>query len=163
MCGRGLFSAFLSCALSASLSGQAIPPADTSATPPSSSLSASTPSTGSAPMQNWDSLDELLRELEAEANAQAEDLKKLLGQLEESQTDLNELSILLGQSAMQLRSLEEALMNEREQARQTIQIAIDRGARAEKSRDRWRLGAFVAGGFGIAGWLAFALSSWLGG
>lgn len=114
-------------------------------------------------MQNWDSLDELLKELEAEANAQAEDLKKLLGQLEASQTDLNELSILLGQSAMQLRSLEEALMNEREQARQTIQIAIDRGARAERSRDRWRLGAFVAGGFGIAGWLAFALSSWLGG
>jgi len=106
------------------------------------------------PTESWESLDALLTQLEAEATAQSEDLKKLLEQLAESQTEAQELSTLLGQSGLQFKSLEEALMKERDQARAALKAAIERGARAERSRDRWRLGAILTAVAGAAGWAA---------
>jgi chromosome segregation ATPase len=101
------------------------------------------PNVSPVPSGNWWSLDQLLTELESEASGQAEDLRKLLVQLEESRTALSESSSLLGQSEAQLKSLTEAMMNEREQAHRTLMLAIDKGARAENSRDRWRTAGIV--------------------
>lgn len=124
----------------------------------STSSTGSTPLASPTPTGSWESLDALLTELEAEATAQSEDLRRLLGQLQASQTEASALSTLLGQSARQLRSLEEALMQEREAAKEALRIAVDRGARAEKSRDRWRWAAIIAAVAGAAGWAAFGLS-----
>ena len=127
--------------------------------PPTSPPPSVTPSSTDSPqISDSPSLEQLLTELENEANAQAEDLKKLLEQLAGSQTEVNELSILLGLSEERLKSLQEAMMNERDQSRQALALAIEKGARAEKYRDRWRTGAIGAGLVALAGWVAFAAS-----
>lgn len=136
----GTFSAF----------GQPMP----SSQPPSES----SPSTETQQTHSWQSLPDLLTELEREANAQAEDLKRLLEQLGQSQTEVNELSILLEQSGARLKSLQEATMNEREQARATLELAIRKGERAERAAVAWRNGALGAGVLALAGWAAFAVS-----
>ena len=116
-------------------------------------------STGSPLTSESQSLDQLLTELEAEANAQAEDLKNLLGQLTELQTETSELSILLGLSEQQFKSLQEAMMSEREQSRRALLAAIDKGSRAERSRDLWKYSTIGAGVLAVAGWIAFAVSA----
>ena len=129
-------------------------------TPPSLPQSSGTPSnTGSLLTSESQSLDQLLTELENEANAQAEDLKNLLGQLTELQTETSELSILLGLSEQQFKSLQEAMMSEREQSRRALLEAIDKGVRAEHSRDRWRYATIGTGVLALAGWIAFAVSA----
>lgn len=50
------------------------------------------------------------------------------------------------------------MMNERDQARAALKAAIDMGARAEQSRNRWRIGAIGAGVLALAGWAAFGIS-----
>jgi hypothetical protein len=113
---------------------------DPSVSPPPN---ASSTNTGIGQSGSWGTLDQLLTELESEANGQAEDLRKLLEQLAESRTALSESSSLLGQSAAQLTSLREAMLNERDQARKTLMLAIDKGVRAEKSRDRWKIAGII--------------------
>ena len=115
--------------------------------------------TGSPPTSESQSLDQLLTELENEANAQAEDLKNLLGQLTELQTETSELSILLGLSEQQFKSLQETMMSEREQSRLILQAAIENGVRAESSRDLWKYSTICAGVLAVAGWIAFAVSA----
>lgn len=124
---------------------------------PQSSVTQS--NTGSPPTSESQSLDQLLTELENEANAQAEDLKNLLGQLTELQTETSELSILLGLSEQQFKSLQEAMMSEREQSRRALLAAIDKGSRAERSRDLWKYSTIGAGVLAVAGWIAFAVSA----
>ena len=124
---------------------------------PQSSVTQS--NTGSQPTSESQSLDQLLTELENEANAQAEDLKNLLGQLTELQTETSELSILLGLSEQQFKSLQEAMMSEREQSRRALLAAIDKGSRAERSRDLWKYSTIGAGVLAISGWIAFAVSA----
>ena len=116
-------------------------------------------STGSPLNSESQSLDQLLTELENAANAQAEDLKNLLGQLTELQTETSELSILLGLSEQQFKNLQEAMVSEREQSRRALLAAIDKGTRAERSRDLWRYGTIGAGVLALAGWIAFAVSA----
>ena len=129
-------------------------------TPTSLPQSSGTPSnTGSPLTSESQSLDQLLTELENEANEQAEDLKNLLGQLTELQTETSELSILLGLSEQQFKSLQEAMMSEREQSRRALLAAIDKGSRAERSRDMWRYGTIGVGVLAVAGWIAFAVSA----
>ena len=129
-------------------------------TPTSLPQSSETPSnTESTPTSESQTLDQLLTELENEANAQAEDLKSLLGQLTELQTETSELSILLELSEQQFKNLQEAIVSEREQSRQALRVAIDRGARAEYSRDRWRYATIGTGVLALAGWIAFAVSA----
>ena len=124
--------------------------------PPSSE----TPSdTESKPTSESQTLDQLLTELENEANTQAEDLKNLLAQLTELQTETSELSILLGLSEQQFKSLQEAMMSEREQSRRALLAAIDKGSRAERSRDLWKYSTIGAGVLAVAGWIAFAVSA----
>lgn len=124
---------------------------------PQSSVTQS--NTGSPPTSESQSLDQLLTELENEANAQAEDLKNLLGQLTELQTETSELSILLGLSEQQFKSLQEAMMSEREQFRLALLAAINKGSRAERSRDLWKYSTIGAGVLAVAGWIAFAVSA----
>ena len=126
--------------------------------PPSSETQNSTesPLTSGSP-----SLDQLLTELENEANTQAEDLKNLLAQLTELQTETSELSILLGLSEQQFKNLQEAIVSERDQSRLILQAAIEKGARAELSRDRWRYATIGTGVIALAGWIAFAVSATL--
>ena len=124
---------------------------------PQSSVTQS--NTGSPPTSESQSLDQLLTELENEANAQAEDLKNLLAQLTELQTETSELSILLGLSEQQFKSLQEAMMSEREQSRRALLAAIDKGSRAERSRDLWKYSTIGAGVLALAGWIAFAVSA----
>ena len=100
-----------------------------------------------------------MTELENAANEQAEDLKNLLGQLTELQTETSELSILLGLSEQQFKNLQETMMSEREQSRLILQAAIEKGARAEHSRDMWRYGTIGTGVLALAGWIAFAVSA----
>ena len=129
-------------------------------TPPTSPPPSVTPSsTDSQQTSESPTLEQLLTELENEANAQAEDLKNLLGQLTELQTETSELSILLGLSEQQFRNLQEATMNEREQSRQALRIAIERGTSVEHSRDRWRYATIGTGVLALAGWIAFAVSA----
>ena len=129
-------------------------------TPTSLPQSSETPSnTESTPTSESPTLDQLLTELENEANAQAEDLKNLLGQLTELQTETSELSILLGLSEQQFKSLQEAMMSEREQSRRALLAAIDKGSRAERSRDLWKYSTIGAGVLAVAGWIAFAVSA----
>ena len=128
--------------------------------PTSLPQSSVTPSSTESPLTSGSpSLDQLLMELENAANAQAEDLKNLLGQLTELQTETSELSILLGLSEQQFKSLQEAMMSEREQSHLALLAAIDKGARAEHSRDMWRYGTIGAGVLAVAGWIAFAVSA----
>ena len=129
-------------------------------TPTSLPPSSVTPSsTGSLPTSESPSLGQLLTELEAEANEQAEDLRSLLGQLTELQTETSELSILLGLSEQQFKNLQEAMVSEREQSRRALLAAIDKGTRAEHSRDRWRYATIGTGVLALAGWIAFAVSA----
>ena len=129
-------------------------------TPTNSQPSSVTPSNTESPLTSeLPSLDQLLTELENAANEQAEDLKNLLGQLTELQTETSELSILLGLSEQQFKNLQEAMMSEREQSRRALMAAIDRGARAEHSRDMWRYGTIGTGVLALAGWIAFAASA----
>lgn len=44
------------------------------------------------------------------------------------------------------------MANEREQAAKALTIAIELGARAETSRDRWKLSALILGPLAIVGW-----------
>ena len=159
MCGflspcscRRLFLALL-------LSGLAILSAYAQMPTNSPPLSVTPSSTESPPTSESQSLDQLLTELENVANAQAEDLKNLLGQLTELQTETSELSILLGLSEQQFKSLQEAMMSEREQSRRALLAAIDKGVRAEHSRDMWRYGTIGAGVLAVAGLIAFAVSA----
>ena len=129
-------------------------------TPTSLPQSNETPSsTESTQTSESPTLDQLLTELENVANEQAEDLKNLLGQLTESQTETSELSILLGLSEQQFKSLQEAMMSEREQSRRALLAAIDKGSRAERSRDLWKYSTIGAGVLAVAGWIAFAVSA----
>ena len=128
--------------------------------PQNSPQSSETPnSTESLLTSGSPSLDQLLMELENEANEQAEDLKNLLVQLTELQTETSELSILLGLSEQQFKNLQEAMMSEREQSRLALKAAIDKGARAERSRDLWKYSTIGAGVLAVAGWIAFAVSA----
>ena len=129
-------------------------------TPTSLPQSNETPSsTESTQTSESPTLDQLLTELENVANEQAEDLKNLLGQLTESQTETSELSILLELSEQQFKNLQEAIVSEREQSRRALLAAIDRATRAEHSRDRWRYATIGTGVLALAGWIAFAVSA----
>ena len=129
-------------------------------TPTSLPPSSETPSdTESTPTSESQTLDQLLMELENEANTQAEDLKNLLAQLTELQTETSELSILLGLSEQQFKNLQEAIVSERDQSRRALLAAIDRATRAEHSRDRWRYATIGTGVLALAGWIAFAVSA----
>lgn len=150
-CQRSFLALLLSALAILSVYGQ---------TPPSLPQSNETPSsTESTQTSESQTLDQLLTELENVANEQAEDLKNLLGQLTELQTETSELSILLELSEQQFKNLQEATMNEREQSRQALRVAIDRGARAEHSRDRWRYATIGTGVLALAGCIAFAVSA----
>jgi len=131
------FCLFLSVFLARGLSSAELPPLNTS----ESLRSEQSSSTEKSP-----TLDDLLQTLSDEAIAQFEDSKKLLLQLEASQTEAEGLSFSLTQLKVQYEKLESALGNEREAATQKILSEEKKKREAEKSRDRWQ----VAGITGIA-------------
>lgn len=118
----------------------------------------STPNTSQSPTSDWQTFTDAWAMLKAELIASAEDSEKLLTQLERLQTEAAELRSLLQLSTEQYKALEAAMAIERARAEAMITDRILRGVKAEKERDAWRTGAVIAGGIGLAGWLAFALS-----
>ena len=158
MCGGLSRCLFLRLFLALLLLGLAIFSVSAQQLPNLQTPSVSSQSTDSPQTQDTQSLSDLLTELENAANEQAEDLRKLLEQLGQSQIEVSELSILLDLSEKQLQSLQEARMAEREQSRKALSLAIERGARAEAEAAKWKYFTFAAGGLAIAGWIAFAVA-----
>jgi septal ring factor EnvC (AmiA/AmiB activator) len=80
---------------------------------------------------SWTTLDELLNELETSATALNSDSKKLLSKLRESETQVTELSSLLGQSEKSLRDCEASLQAALYQIRaRSSELWLWRGASA---------------------------------
>lgn len=100
-------------------------------------------------IDRWNALENLLQQLEKEANESPEDSKRLQELLSESLTEISGLSILLEQSEKQLKALESAQEAERTKAQETIQASIERAIKAERSRDRWRAAAIVSAAIAI--------------
>ncbi len=83
------------------------------------------------PVSSWTTLDELLNELETSATALNSDSKKLLSKLRESETQVTELSSLLGQSEKSLRDCEASLQAALYQIRaRSAELWLWRGASA---------------------------------
>lgn len=158
MCGGLSRCLFLRLSLVVWLLGSATLSVSAQQPPTSQPPSVSSLSTESPQTSDMQSLSDLLTELENAANEQEADLKRLLEQLGQSQTEVSELSILLDLSEKQLKNLQEARMTEREQSRAILELAIAKGARAEAVAAKWKYFTFAAGGLAIAGWIAFAVA-----
>lgn len=120
--------------------------------PPLSGQTESTWQQSSAPTPNWSGFDELLSLLETEASASRQESTELLSALVKSRTEASELSRLLGLSEQSLTEFGRSMASEREQAAKALTIALERGARAGASRDRWKLSALILAGLAVAGW-----------
>jgi len=128
---------------------------------PSPTLSGASPTPGSGQSgqtPSWSSLDQLLAMLETEAGDSQRESMELLNALVRSRTEVNELSRLLDLSERSLTDLGQSMTNEREQAAEALGIALERGAMAEASRDRWKAGALIGGALAVAGWAFAALA-----
>ena len=102
-------------------------------------------------MQRWSEYDQ-------QFNSSMLTLDQFLDQVEAFGINFESLPGFITHLENSLRDSEGARMTEREQSRQALALAIDRGARAERSRDLWRYGALGAGLIALAGWVAFAAS-----
>lgn len=72
----------------------------------------------------WLTLDQLLKELESEANAQESDLNKLRSELEQSKIEIERLSSLSAQLKTQLTSLDGSIAEEREVTAKSYSAAL---------------------------------------
>lgn len=97
--------------------------------------------------ESWRQMRQLVNDLRTES-------ARLTNDLEALKTDSTALASSLTESRQAYASLELTLDAERQQAHDTLMIAIDRNAKAEKSRDFWRVVALIgwaaAVGVGVA-------------
>jgi len=102
----------------------------------------------SAQMPTWNSFTDLVTMIEQESNSFQLELKELLNGLHESQTEVNALRISLERSEQSLADYERSMKAERKAAMEALDRAIEIGAKAERSRDRWKLAGLI--GIGTA-------------
>lgn len=146
MCGRTFTLRLLSacCFLAwASATASAAPPSE--APPPNGTAGAQQPN--SQP-PTWTSFDELLTMLESEAADLSTESTLLLSALLASQIEANALRTSLDLSERSLADFERSTTAERKAAMEALDRAIELGARAEISRDRWRIAGII--GIGAA-------------
>ena len=57
-----------------------------------------------------------------------------------------------------LKASEEARLSERKIAADALDLAVRKGADAEKRADFWKYTTFAASGVALAGWIAFVIA-----
>ena len=158
MCGlrlpclsRRLFLALL-------LLGPVMPWVFAQETPSSPSSSESSPTLSPEPTSSTSELMRLWNEYDQQFKSSMLTLEQFLDQVEAFGISFESLPGFMTHLADSLKASEEARLSERKIAADALDLAVRKGADAEKRADFWKYTTFAASGVALAGWIAFVIA-----
>ena len=155
MCGGSSRCSFRRSFLALSLSVAATFSAFGQTPPTSPPLSYEWPTLSPEPTTPHDELMRRWSEYDQQFGSLVTSLELFLDRLEAYGISFEQLPTYIEFLENSWKDSEAARLEEREAARQAIQAALDRAARAERAAVWWRRGTVAAAVLGVAGWAAF--------